>query len=210
MSPAADSHPSRRRPSELQALIRTAAEDVFTRRGYSEATTIEIAEAAGVRRSVLYRHFPTKADLFRETMAYPFLSFMDDWVATRQAQRAHPLSNSALMQTFVAELYRNLSEHRAAVRLLFIDSPGQESEEHSAVLSTVRQHMDTLGEIVEVELRDRGFPTENAEITVRAVISMIVGMVVVDSSIFHDTAASDELRIAHVSMLILNGLALHE
>jgi AcrR family transcriptional regulator len=44
-------------------LLDTAAE-VFARRGYSGATTAELAEAAGVSEPIIYRHFKSKKDLF--------------------------------------------------------------------------------------------------------------------------------------------------
>jgi len=44
-------------------LLDTAAE-VFAVRGYSGATTAELAEAAGVSEPIIYRHFKSKKDLF--------------------------------------------------------------------------------------------------------------------------------------------------
>ncbi|MDQ1301150.1 MAG: hypothetical protein QG637_1071 [Chloroflexota bacterium] len=50
----------RRRPAERPAEILTAAEQVFSRRGYDRATTREIAAEAGVSEGSLYRYFAGK------------------------------------------------------------------------------------------------------------------------------------------------------
>ena len=57
--------PNRRLSAELRReAILDAAEGVFGSMGYHEATTREIASAAGVSEALLYQHFPGKRQLF--------------------------------------------------------------------------------------------------------------------------------------------------
>jgi AcrR family transcriptional regulator len=59
----------RRLPSpERRAAILRAALPRFAAGGYSGTTTRDLARAAGVTEPVLYRHFPSKADLFAEVL----------------------------------------------------------------------------------------------------------------------------------------------
>jgi len=48
---------------EKRARILAEAEDLFSRKGFSDATISEIAQAAGVADSVIYQHFINKEDL---------------------------------------------------------------------------------------------------------------------------------------------------
>lgn len=46
-----------------EQLLDTAA-TLFAKRGYSRTTTLQLARAAGITEPVLYRHFPSKRDMF--------------------------------------------------------------------------------------------------------------------------------------------------
>jgi mycofactocin system transcriptional regulator len=50
-----------RRPG-VRARVEEAALDLFTRRGFDEVTSDEVADAAGISRRTFFRYFPTKAD----------------------------------------------------------------------------------------------------------------------------------------------------
>ena len=49
---------------ERRETLVEAALPVFARRGFHAASTVEIAEAAGISQAYLFRLFPTKVDLF--------------------------------------------------------------------------------------------------------------------------------------------------
>lgn len=56
-------------PAEKRRIqLIKAAEKIFSRKGYSEATTEEIARAAGLTKGALYFHFRNKEDIFFEVV----------------------------------------------------------------------------------------------------------------------------------------------
>ena len=59
---------TRRPPHERRKLILDGAERVFAASGYAGADTTALARAGGVSAPALYRYFPTKKDLFLETL----------------------------------------------------------------------------------------------------------------------------------------------
>jgi TetR/AcrR family transcriptional regulator len=59
---------TRRPPHERRKLILDGAEGVFAASGYAGADTTALARAGGVSAPALYRYFPTKKDLFIETL----------------------------------------------------------------------------------------------------------------------------------------------
>ena len=50
-------------------LVETAL-DLFSRKGFGGTTTKEIAAAAGVNEAIIFRHFPTKQDLYNAVLDY--------------------------------------------------------------------------------------------------------------------------------------------
>ena len=56
--------PTRLPAAERRAALVEAALRVFSTRSYSSATTAEIAREAGVSEPILYRHFPSKRELY--------------------------------------------------------------------------------------------------------------------------------------------------
>src|ERR1700738_1193038 len=76
---------ARRPRGEPRRLLLDAARELFARRDYRSTTTREIAEAAGVSEYLLFRHFGSKAGLFREALVLPFTSFVDGFGQTWQA-----------------------------------------------------------------------------------------------------------------------------
>lgn len=55
---------------DRRARLLEAAVGVFARHGFRKASMDEVARAAEVSRQGLYLHFPTKEDMFRETIRF--------------------------------------------------------------------------------------------------------------------------------------------
>jgi len=68
MSPNATESPRKLKRDERREAIVSGAAEAFVRHGY-EATTLEdVAEAAGVSRALLYRHFDTKQAIYQAVL----------------------------------------------------------------------------------------------------------------------------------------------
>jgi AcrR family transcriptional regulator len=59
----------RRAPGEKREQIVAAAAELFARRGYAGATTAAIARRAGVSEGIVFHHYGSKRELFREVVA---------------------------------------------------------------------------------------------------------------------------------------------
>ena len=93
---------------QRREAILAAAKRVFGQAGYHQATTREIAAAAGVSEALLYQHFPGKRHLFEELVASAACELEGRLVAARSAQDA-PAAGVAAYFDFVdeeSELYR--------------------------------------------------------------------------------------------------------
>lgn len=67
------------RAAERRETILRAAADLFAERGYRGASVDEIARRSGVTPPVLYEHFSSKRDLYRELLESHFADLRGVW-----------------------------------------------------------------------------------------------------------------------------------
>jgi AcrR family transcriptional regulator len=93
---------------ERRLAILGAAKRVFAGAGYHEATTRDIAAAAGVSEALLYQHFPGKRQLFEEVVESAARE-LEERLRAAQRQPDPPAAGVAAYFDFVeaeSELYR--------------------------------------------------------------------------------------------------------
>jgi len=199
---------TRRRSTDLRAMIVVAAEDTFSQLGYKGATMAGVAERAGVTRSVLTRHFATKAELFAEVMTKPLLQFIDEWTRRWTSRLDGQPTEPELVYAFISDLYRNSRNHVGALRLLMFSGDHLEAHVRKEVWGTLNDGLGAVLDIANREIGSHGYPTRHVDVTVRAIISMVMGYVTLDPALL-DTATTDSDDVVkHLASLILYGLEL--
>ena len=116
---AADAPKARLKGSQRRELIVGAALPEFAERGYEAASVGRIARAAGVARTVLYDHFPSKHALFVEVLdaeQQAMLAYL------RAALRSEGTTQERWYATFDA-FFSFVEEHPLGWRLLFPNHP---------------------------------------------------------------------------------------
>jgi AcrR family transcriptional regulator len=120
---------------ETQQAILAAAKELFIANGYRGTTTLQIAKEANISEMTLFRHFPSKEEIFI-TVIQPLLSFMNQLNIDGQ---------SDIRQT-VRDLLENrlrfMMEERDLVRLVAMESFLTERSENP--ISTVMMRVDEL------------------------------------------------------------------
>src|SRR5579875_2979284 len=98
--------PVNRRPRGApRKLLLDTARALFARQDFRSTTTREIAQAAGVSEHLLFRHFGSKAALFREALVLPFTGFVDEFGRRWQAVVPEDTEEEELARLFVGQLY---------------------------------------------------------------------------------------------------------
>lgn len=111
----------RRSTAEVQAQIRAAALTVFARRGYAGTATRAIATEAGVAEALIFRHFGSKANLYREVVLAPLAAVAADIVPTWGASGSAPAG--AEVDAWVRRLLQTLRSNRDALRAVVTGGP---------------------------------------------------------------------------------------
>lgn len=168
------SAPTRRRraSSDVRELILRAAGEAFASKGFSGARLSAIAKAAGVSKSVLFRHFATKEDLFAAAALEPFEEFAAHWENLFDSARIEDLSGDQVIASYVKALFNLVVEHRDPVRAHLIDD--RKRSESIEVL------MSRLVGIGQRFADDRGLDIPNIDLRVRFSVAMVVSVAALD------------------------------
>lgn len=197
---------TRRRPAEVRQLLLDAAARVFNQKGYAQTTTDDIAQEAAVAVSVMYRHFGSKGELFREAVLQPFVGFLRDFGTTWSNQRDEPWDEWRLMRAFITHLYDNLHAHRDAVRGLLAVDGSLEPAAARELRDLFAQLFAQFRDIGEKEARRLGwFDEEDVELSVRLVVSMLTAATAFEPWLMPEGIEREKL-LEHMTGQALYGL----
>jgi AcrR family transcriptional regulator len=102
------------RKAERKRQLVTCAKQLFVSLGYQATTTEKIAQAAGVSEPVLYRHFPSKKNLFLEVLQEVREATLNRWRA-ETANLTDPLARLHA----IADMYLGTTrEHALEFRIM--------------------------------------------------------------------------------------------
>jgi AcrR family transcriptional regulator len=197
--------PVRRPRGEPRRLLLDAARRLFARRDYRSTTTREIAEAAGVSEYLLFRHFGSKAGLFREALVLPFTSFVDGFSRTWQAVVPEETDEEELSRLFVGQLYDVLVEHRGLLLTLVASDGLSEEEIEGAGIADIRRALTVLSQISAEGMHIRGMRSSQPDLPAHSTVAMIVGMVAMRSTFFGAKPPSREAIVDELVQATLHG-----
>lgn len=198
--------PANRRPRGApRQLLLDAARILFARQDYRSTTTREITQAAGVTEHLLFRHFGSKAALFREALVLPFTSFVDEFGRTWQSVIPEETDEEELAGLFVGRLYDVLVEHRGLLLTLMASEALSDEEAADAGIPEVRRAFTVLGQISAEGINLRGMRSEHPDLPAYSTVAMIAGMAALRSTYFGAKPPSREVIVSELVQAILHG-----
>jgi AcrR family transcriptional regulator len=156
------------RKAEIRERIVTAARGLVARGGYGEAQVAAVAVAAGVATGTVYRHFPSKAELFAEVFRHASQREVDAVVeAAADAEAPAAARITAAVETFAR---RALRGRRLAWALIAepVD-PAVEAER----LVFRRAYRDAFAEVIEAGVATGELPIQDAPTSAAALVGAI-------------------------------------
>jgi AcrR family transcriptional regulator len=200
--------PRKRRPTgEPRRLILAAARDLFSRRGYSDTSTRELADRAGVSETLIFRYFGSKAVLFREALVVPFVEFVNDWAERNRSGALDHLGDADFTKEYITDVYQLFRANRG---LLAVVWAADANEEHvlseSGVLDEVTGALAKLVDVSRSAMHRRHPEIQHREdLGSRAVLAVAAGMAAFGRSFYGGPRPSDDDIIDEVVQLILHG-----
>lgn len=102
----------RRKSSDLRNDILSAAQEVFTERGYAAASTREIAERAKAAEHLIFRHFEKKAKLFAAAVFDPIERTLDEHLGGLREMYDSPRSPIEGIRSYVEAILGTIRHNK--------------------------------------------------------------------------------------------------
>jgi AcrR family transcriptional regulator len=133
---------ARRRQQLLEVALR-----VFGEQGFHPASMNDVAEAAGVTKPVLYQHFRSKRDLYREVLTDVGAQLLD---AITKATTAATSPHEQVELGFIA-YFRWVALNEAAFRVLFGGGTRRDEEFAAQVAKVEGAIAEAIATLIDVE-----------------------------------------------------------
>jgi AcrR family transcriptional regulator len=183
---------ARRSSSEIRERLVAAALHCFAERGFSGATTREIARRADVDEAVLFRTFGSKRALFDGAVVEPFAAFVERYTERWVDSEAAVGTPEQVLRQFVEELYDLVREHRA----LFAAMAGGDH-----LLAGAQPALDRLEHMGRVIADTYGLAFDS-HVAVRVAATTVVSVAMIADDLFDPAVGRQRVVDEVVRMLV--------
>lgn len=175
---------------ERRRKIIQAAMYVFSRSGFSGATTRKIAKKAGISEAMIYSHFKDKEDLYSA-------------IIDQKMQESEPLyypldamrkkDDERVFETIVSNFMQRYSEDTTFLRLLLFSALEGHELAGMFVGGPVRRFFEFMAEYMRERIDEEAFKPINPEIASRCLVGMVHYFVLLKKIYGDETLQSIEL-----------------
>ncbi|MTI47625.1 TetR/AcrR family transcriptional regulator [Sporosalibacterium faouarense] len=195
--------------SEKQIKIVEAAIQVFSEKGFSGASTSEIAKKAGVAEGTVFRHFKTKKELLLSIVTPTLAKIVAPFIAKDFVNSVFK-DDYASFEDFLKVLIKNRFEFmkkRAPVIKIFLQEiafhPEIKEEYIDALTTHVKVRVFQLVERFKDKNEIKEYPTETI---IRFMTTTVVGFLIARFLILPNNEWDDDKEIEDTIELLLYGL----
>lgn len=197
---------TRRPPGEARRLLLEAATELFSRQGYAQTSTWEIAERANVSETLMFRYFGSKAGLFREALVLPFVDYIEDFNERWQSGAMDQLTDEEFALQLNGDLFDLFRTHRGLVVLLWVGDAHNDRELADAGLPEIDKALKTLVKLGSAEtIRRQGADVARHDVSTRVLLAMIAGMAVFGEGFYGKRPPSKKAIVEEITNTVLHG-----
>ena len=153
----------------------------------------------------MFRHFGSKAALFREALVLPFTSFIDEFGRTWQSVVPEETGEEELTRHFVGSLYDVFVKHQGLLVTLMASDALSEDEIADTGIADVRRALTVLGRISAEGMNLRGLRSDHPDLPAHSTVAMIAGMAALRSTYFGQEQPPREVIVDELIQAILHG-----
>jgi AcrR family transcriptional regulator len=182
-----------------------AARDLFARRDYRTVTTREIATSAGVNEHLLFRHFGSKAALFKQAVVVPFLEIVDALNSRWDTLKPGPTNSESVAREFLGGVYDLFMENRGLLMTLWAADSLTEEELIDTGIAEIDGAIALLGKLGEEGSEMLGIHTDQQDLAARSTVAMVAGMAAFGATFFGGDRPPRDVIVEELMQASLHG-----
>jgi AcrR family transcriptional regulator len=157
------------RKAEVRGRIVTAARELIAHGGYAEAQVAAVAKRAGVATGTVYRHFPSKADLFAEVFRNASQHEVDAVVAAAAIDGGRSATERI---AFAVETFARRALRGRRLAWALIAEPVDPAVEAERLVFR-RAYRDAFANVITEGVRTGELPRQDPEVAAAALVGAI-------------------------------------
>jgi TetR/AcrR family transcriptional regulator len=151
--------------------ILSIATDLFARQGFNGTTTRHIAEAAEVNEALIFRHFPSKEELYwavleRKCKAFTWQESLDDRLSSGRSDRD-------VFQSIASDILERRRKDPSLGRLLLFSALENHTLSDRFFRTNFAQYYDRLADYIRQRIRAGAFRKVDPMLAARGFLGMI-------------------------------------
>lgn len=158
-------------PARREQILAAAAE-LFSERGFRGTTTRLIAERAGIHEALLFRHFPSKEDLYWAVIESKCPQ--GGCEGTLQEKLAAAENDRELFRTMAEEILRNSERDTTMMRLLLFSALENHRLSERFFQSFLAGRYEALGAHIRRRIEAGAFQKVDPQLAARSFIGMVI------------------------------------
>jgi AcrR family transcriptional regulator len=164
--------PARLTAADRREQILAVATVLFARQGFSGTTTKEIAGKARVTEALIFRHFPSKEDLYWAVIE---AKIQDNSPRTRmQVRLAAEGTDAEILRGLAIDILERRAKDQTLSRLLLYSALENHSLSHRFFRAFVSGYYGVLAEYIERRIRDGVFRALDPLLAARGFLGMLI------------------------------------
>jgi len=152
--------------------IMEAAKELFARQGFEGTTTRQIAEAARVNEAIIFRHFPTKEDLYWAIIDRE--SELTGWQPALQRQLSSGASDRQVFAAIAEDILVRRAKDSSLSRLLLFSALENQRRSQRFFQTHVVEYYEAIAKHISKRIQDGVFRNVNPLLAARGFLGMVV------------------------------------
>ena len=192
--------------AERKAQIAVVAIALFGRKGFSGTTTKAIADAAGISEATIFKHFPSKTDLYAEAF-HRRTEMGTQWLVERLQEHADRQDDMAVVRTVAEAIMFGFDRDRDLHRMLMYAWLDQDQDANRRMERQMNSPLlEFLARYVTRRQVEGGFRAADPRLMAYALTGLAVGYATRTKLYGLETVDEDAAVAEAIAQLLLDGM----